>query len=1508
MMRTPHIISICTILLLLPMTGHAQGFPTIDRFGKRHQDYLPSIQGDARGIAGRSSLLKSLRVEYGSGSASPLAENSAVFSSWQWVNPFPSAVHFRGVQMLDSNTFVAVGEGSVFLKSTDAGIHWLVRSNVGGTDLILRSPSFSDPAHGTVVGFSNGGSYGGIVRTDDGGDTWIPQGGDSLPALTGVSFTSRDTGTVVGFYGTILHTTNGGISWIKQNSGTTDRLWGVSFTHPDTGTAVGETNTILRTTNGGATWFAQTNHPFGVFWAVSFTDPRTGTVASSTRIYRTTDGGATWFQPALAGGSSPPGCISYAYGLKGVSFADANHGTWIWDLGVIVHTTDGGATRDVQCLPTPYPYLYGVSFSIPSTGMVAGLYDVLYRTTDGGTSWNSLIKGPTMDLKAIAFPDINTGYAVGASIPEFGSPAASIIRTTNAGLSWSIHSFDSSFIPGGVAFTSADTGTVVGTVGTILRTTNAGTTWTQQLRDSRHPFYAVSFPDGSHGTAVGSGILHTTNGGSNWVQQYGGQVDSTFLSDTARFFGVSFTDVNTGTAVGYHTAGGVILRTTNGGATWIPQFNQPGVTLYGVSFADANNGTAVGNRPSSIWGYYGVILHTTNGGSTWTSQYNGFASFSCVSFSDPNTGVVSGYLTDSLGDSYVPAVLQTTDGGAHWTFGTTAGVSLSAVAMARSGSKRVAFVAGQGGAVLCSALSPLSAKTWTGLVDSSWNNDSNWSPMGAPLKPDSVIIPPASINPVIYQIQDIIVISSLNIVTGGHLTITSNLSRLTVKGDVRIDGRLEVRPPAATSIVVGGSWLLPPGSALLRKTAKTSGEFDPSHSTVSLRGQGLFSSGFYNLALDSGSAMQSNGNVHVQNQCSVLGDVTISPAETLFVDNSGFQSLNGSGSVLRGTIRRALDSASLNLYRFESDSTYVRFNGNGTYPAKLTMTAFPDTAVQTLSGVWRILPSRVNLSANTVASDSVTHFTKWAIGVPRPHSQLNVGFDVGGDGMVDRLYEITTDGGSNWQTRLALHYSQSELPPGILEDSLKMMTLDTTLESVTVSAGANGAVSPSGFVIVQRDSDQTFAITPVSKYRIDSVLTDGLNQGAPASYTIHHATVNHTIAAYFSLAEIDAQVKTGWNMVSVPMTVGDYRKVSLFPGASSRAFRFAGSYLATDTLQNSRGYWVKYPNPASVPIIGYEITRETVSVADKWNMIGVPSYDARVAEIEFLPGVSRASNFYGYAGGTGYYIEDTLKPGVAYWVKVNGTGRIVLHTSHEQGFTRQQSPRQPGHGSSLFSIPEGVESQSLVITDALGRERALKFSCRAENINLDRFELPPPPVEDMDVRYGSNRWFEMGDANRQKSIPVKVSGAEYPVRIEWKFVNDERATLTVGGRELSIGGNGSTVVSDPSREIVLGFEPAVGVELPTSYELFQNHPNPFNPVTEIRYQLPVESKVTIRIYDPLGRQIALLADEVEGAGQKSVEWNGGDVASGIYFYRLEATSTTDPAKHFTGVKKMVLLK
>ena len=123
--------------------------------------------------------------------------------------------------------------------------------------------------------------------------------------------------------------------------------------------------------------------------------------------------------------------------------------------------------------------------------------------------------------------------------------------------------------------------------------------------------------------------------------------------------------------------------------------------------------------------------------------------------------------------------------------------------------------------------------------------------------------------------------------------------------------------------------------------------------------------------------------------------------------------------------------------------------------------------------------------------------------------------------------------------------------------------------------------------------------------------------------------------------------------------------------------------------------------------------------------------------------------------------------------------------------------------------------------------------------------------------------------------------------------------------------DGTIAVGTHGRGAFIGkFDGQVAVEnnsgLPKEYTLSQNYPNPFNPSTMIKYSIPAETRVTLKIYDQLGREVKTLVNTKQSAGGYEIQWRGDDnagrkVATGIYIYALQTNNALL-------TKKMVLLK
>ena len=158
----------------------------------------------------------------------------------------------------------------------------------------------------------------------------------------------------------------------------------------------------------------------------------------------------------------------------------------------------------------------------------------------------------------------------------------------------------------------------------------------------------------------------------------------------------------------------------------------------------------------------------------------------------------------------------------------------------------------------------------------------------------------------------------------------------------------------------------------------------------------------------------------------------------------------------------------------------------------------------------------------------------------------------------------------------------------------------------------------------------------------------------------------------------------------------------------------------------------------------------------------------------------------------------------------------------------------------------------------------------------------------------------------------KTTDTIYPGKGYWVKVNQSGTLILSTGSSASLAKDAiaSRIQIVPTNDLPPSppNEDGMTNELPKDFALEQNYPQPFNPTTTIRFALPTDSKVTLKVYNLLGQVVATLTDGVMSAGYQSVQWNASNNASGVYFYRIEATSLNDPGKSFMQVKKMVLMR
>ncbi|MBI1804845.1 MAG: T9SS type A sorting domain-containing protein [Ignavibacteriae bacterium] len=466
----------------------------------------------------------------------------------------------------------------------------------------------------------------------------------------------------------------------------------------------------------------------------------------------------------------------------------------------------------------------------------------------------------------------------------------------------------------------------------------------------------------------------------------------------------------------------------------------------------------------------------------------------------------------------------------------------------------------------------------------------------------------------------------------------------------------------------------------------------------------------------------------------------------------------------------------------------------------------------------------------------------------------------------------TTDGGQSWNqlqtgTQLSLHdvfFTNPDNGWACGDGGIFMHTTDGGQQWMTEESG----------------SDSNLYRLAMSN---DHLFTAG-TAGIFSKSTVAMAEVVHSLAA-------------GWNLVSVPVLYADYSTTNVYPNASSSAFAYQGAYNPVNVLEPGDGYWLQFGAGLNIGHIGPPITSLAVQVNQDWNIIGSLSTPVDVNTITSSPENIIVSRYFGYEGT--YQIVNTLQPGNAYWVKVSQDGQLMLSSpnSHEVRSSRRSQQDKLGYSSISF------ENNG-------GKRQTLFFTTRSiAPVDLNRYELPPiPPTAAFDVRYSSGRIIATSESNTQSNFPILISSASYPITINWRgrqFV--EKAALIIDGVKHPIIGNGSLTLSGMSEKIQLELSPSTIIQSPQEFALDQNYPNPFNPSTVIRYSLPVESRVTLRVFDLLGREVGTLIDQIQDAGFKQVEWDANGVPSGVYVYRIEATEAAT-AKSYRSIKKMVLLR
>ncbi|MCX8056924.1 MAG: choice-of-anchor D domain-containing protein [Ignavibacteria bacterium] len=420
----------------------------------------------------------------------------------------------------------------------------------------------------------------------------------------------------------------------------------------------------------------------------------------------------------------------------------------------------------------------------------------------------------------------------------------------------------------------------------------------------------------------------------------------------------------------------------------------------------------------------------------------------------------------------------------------------------------------------------------------------------------------------------------------------------------------------------------------------------------------------------------------------------------------------------------------------------------------------------------------------------------------------------------------------------------------------------------------------------------------------------------------------------------------GWNLIGLPLYPSNPLKDSVFSQFSSNYVLFkyqTGSYVNADSVLIGRAYWLGLNDTMNFSITGMPVLNDTIIPLESgWNLISLLYLrDLRKAQLQIKKGnetisldsaVSRGwvqGNLFAYSKpNNSYQLIDTLDQFIGYWF-------ATLTTGVELRFVKSQT------FGTLPKIQNDFQNERnwivrLSARNSLSKDELFYFGVNERaTIGFDnQFDNAKPPMLPYDsaveIYYKRTNWHPLftkyySDIRRLVANQEMIWDFEFASRksgssyIEWKNLNtifppdyleQYYFVLIDSTHNQIINMKSTTSYQFEHNGSITKFVIKVGKITSTEnesnikdYVLNQNYPNPFNPSTKISFAVKEKSMVNIKLFNLLGKEVALLINEEKEPGiyEVEVDANKLNLTSGIYFYKMTAGN-------FSSIRKMIYLK